>query len=138
MTRSEFLDEVAHKADLPREAVERVVNAIFDAADGAIAQAMRSDGSLSIRGFGRFTRHALPGRNGGNGGGSERAAITFEPSRRLSGSNGKRRAPRVDEDEITPDEAAFRRRLVEGLRRIQGMEIENLFPGGWADEQVRP
>src|ERR1043165_4394563 len=78
MTRSEFVDEVARKADLPRAEAERVVNAIFDAADGAIVQAMRSEGSLSIRGFGRFTRRALPRRKGGNGGGPERAAITFE------------------------------------------------------------
>jgi nucleoid DNA-binding protein len=144
MTRSEFVDEVARKADLPRAEAERVVNAIFDAGDGAIARAMRSEGSLSIRGFGRFTRHPLPGRNGGYGSGSERAAISFEPSRRLStsaanGSIGKGSASQMeDEDEITPEEAAIRRRLAEGLRRIQGMEIENLFPSGWADEKIRP
>jgi nucleoid DNA-binding protein len=137
MTRSEFLEEVERKADLPREAVERVVNAIFDAADGAIAQAMRSEGALSIRGFGRFTRHPLPGRNGGNGTGSERAAITFEPSRRLKSSNGAA-PPMEDEEEITPKEAAIRRRLAEAIRSLHGMEIENLFPSGWADEKICP
>jgi|1186.fasta_scaffold119632_2 hypothetical protein len=34
-------------------------------------------------------------------------------------------------------EAEIRARLIEGLRKVQGMEIEDVFPGGWS-ETVRP
>lgn len=150
MTRSEFVDEVARKADLPRAAAERVVNAIFDVEHGAIAEAVDAEGSLSIRGFGRFTRETRPAgngrsrRNGAKSGVLEGNAITFEPSRRLNGraagwANGTTAAQleSSDCDEITPEEAAIRRMLVKGFQRVRGIHIDNVFPGGWADDQIR-
>jgi len=34
-------------------------------------------------------------------------------------------------------EAEIRAKLIEGLRKVQGMEIEDVFPGGWS-EAIRP
>lgn len=62
MNRSELIDLVAKRQNLPRKQAEDAVNAIFD----AIVNAMKSDERIEIRGFGSFTtRHygAYTGRN---------------------------------------------------------------------------
>jgi hypothetical protein len=42
--------------------------------------------------------------------------------------NGRRRkkAPHLSEAEI-------RAKLIEGLQKVKGMEIEDVFPGGWSE-----
>jgi DNA-binding protein HU-beta len=66
MNKSEFIDKVAEKAELSRSAAARVVDAIFDAAEGAISEAVHAAGSLSIPGFGKFTKKERPARAGRN------------------------------------------------------------------------
>ncbi|HET6764984.1 MAG TPA: HU family DNA-binding protein [Longimicrobiaceae bacterium] len=66
MNKSEFIDKVAEKAELSRAAASRVVDAIFDAAEGAISEAVHAAGSLSIPGFGKFTKKERPARAGRN------------------------------------------------------------------------
>lgn len=43
----------------------------------------------------------------------------------------KSKRPRMTEAEI-------RATLIEGLNKVQGMEIEDVFPGGWSDEILHP
>ena len=45
-----------------------------------------------------------------------------------SRSNGRRKkkTPRLSEAEI-------RAKLIEGLQKVKGMEIEDVFPGGWSE-----
>src|SRR3954447_24988596 len=66
MNKSEFIDAVADKAELTRAAAARVVDAIFDTASGAISQAVHAAGSLSIPGFGKFTKRTRAERTGRN------------------------------------------------------------------------
>jgi len=66
MTKGEFIDAVAEKAELTRAAAARVVDAIFDTASGAIAEAVHAAGALSIPGFGKFTRRTRAARTGRN------------------------------------------------------------------------
>ncbi len=62
MNRSELVDNVADKAELPRKQAELVVNTIFD----SLFDAMLHDERIELRGFGRFTNReygAYTGRN---------------------------------------------------------------------------
>ncbi len=62
MNRSELIDSIAKRQNLPRRQAEDAVNAIFD----AIVGAMKEDERIEIRGFGSFTtRHygSYTGRN---------------------------------------------------------------------------
>jgi nucleoid DNA-binding protein len=112
MTRSQFVNRIARSAGISRAEAQRVVAVIFDVAE-CEGQPICDGGSLFVRGLGTITRE--------------------RPRRR----NGKSSAD--DEDDIvTPEEAAIRRRLAEGIRKLHGIEIENLFPSGWADEKIRP
>lgn len=66
MRKKDFIDRVAEKAEMTRSAAARTVEAIFDAAEGAIVEAMRAGEHISLPGFGRFrtkTRSARTGRN---------------------------------------------------------------------------
>jgi DNA-binding protein HU-beta len=66
MRKSEFIDKVARKAEMSRDAAARAVEAIFDTAKGTLAESIRSNGHVSLPGFGRFrakTRAARRGRN---------------------------------------------------------------------------
>lgn len=62
MTKSELIDAVTAKANIPRKRAEEVVNLIFDSMKEALIQGDR----IEIRGFGSFkTKHYEPymGRN---------------------------------------------------------------------------
>jgi DNA-binding protein HU-beta len=66
MKKSEFIEKVAEKAETSKASAARVVEAIFDTASGAIAEAVRAGQDVSIPGFGKFrskTRAARKGRN---------------------------------------------------------------------------
>jgi nucleoid DNA-binding protein len=56
--------------------------------------------------------------------------ITRTHSRRRNG-----KAPE-DDDVITPEEAEIRRELVAAFEGAYGIEIDDVFPSGWADEQM--
>ena len=66
MKKKDFIERVADKAELTRSAAARTVEAIFDAAEGAIVEAIRAGEAISLPGFGKFrtkTRGARKGRN---------------------------------------------------------------------------
>lgn len=50
MNKSELIDLVAQKTNMPRKRAEAVVNVIF----GAMADTLCDDGRIEIRGFGSF------------------------------------------------------------------------------------
>ncbi|MBW3628140.1 MAG: HU family DNA-binding protein, partial [Gemmatimonadetes bacterium] len=66
MKKKDFIERVAEKAELTRAEAARTVEAIFDAAEGAIVAAVRAGEHISLPGFGKFktkTRGARKGRN---------------------------------------------------------------------------
>jgi DNA-binding protein HU-beta len=90
MKKSEFIDLVAEKAETTRTAAARMVDAIFDTSDGAIAAAVRAGNHVSIPGFGKFqtkTRSARKGRNPQTGAEidiPERTVVSFSPGKGLN------------------------------------------------------
>ena len=62
MNRSELVDNVADKAQLPRKQAELVVNTIFD----SLFDAMLHDERIEIRGFGSFTNREYGSYTGRN------------------------------------------------------------------------
>lgn len=87
MNKSELIDRVAERTDLPKAQVTKVVNAIFDVNEGAIADAVRGGDSVSLTGFGAFKgseRAARKGRNPQTG-----KEIDIPASRGISFSAGK-------------------------------------------------
>lgn len=66
MNKSEFIDNVAEKAQMSRAAAARAVDAIFDTAAGAVSEAVHGIGELSIPGFGKFTKKTRAARQGRN------------------------------------------------------------------------
>ena len=89
MKKSEFIDLVAERAEMSKAAAARAVDAIFDTAGGAITEAVRTAGHLSIPGFGKFTsrtRAAREGRNPRTGAAiniPERTSVAFSPGKGL-------------------------------------------------------
>jgi DNA-binding protein HU-beta len=87
MKKSQFIDLVAERAEMSKAAAARVVDAIFDTAGGAISEAVRTAGHLSIPGFGKFsskTRAAREGRNPRTGTViqiPERTTVSFSPGK---------------------------------------------------------
>lgn len=100
MNKSQFIDQVADKAQLSKAAAQRAVDAIFDTAEGAISGAVHSLGEVSIPGFGKFskkTRAARTGRNPRTGAEiqiPERSTISFSAGKnfREGTPSGRRRA----------------------------------------------
>ncbi|CAN5645784.1 HU-related DNA-binding protein HupN [soil metagenome] len=66
MRKSEFIDKVARKAEMSRESAARAVEAIFDTTNGALAEAIRLGGKVSLPGFGRFRTKKRAARRGRN------------------------------------------------------------------------
>lgn len=89
MKKSELIDQIAEKAQTSKAAAARVVDAIFDASSGAIAEAVRAGREVAIPGFGRFkakTRSARKGRNPRTGAEidiPERTVVYFTPGKGL-------------------------------------------------------
>ncbi|MEW5931782.1 MAG: HU family DNA-binding protein, partial [Gemmatimonadota bacterium] len=87
MKKSQFIELVAERAEMSKAAAARVVDAIFDTAGGAISEAVRTAGQLSIPGFGKFsskTRAAREGRNPRTGTViqiPERTTVSFSPGK---------------------------------------------------------
>ncbi len=104
MRKSQFIELVAEKAEMSKASAARVVDAIFDTAGGAISEAVRTAGQLSIPGFGKFssrTRSAREGRNPRTGMViqiPERTTVSFSPGKGLRetlaepGGTGRKRA----------------------------------------------
>ena len=62
ITKSELIDQVADKLRLPKARAEQIVDTIFDSMVAALKQ---GDG-IEIRGFGSFSLHFRPPRQGRN------------------------------------------------------------------------
>jgi DNA-binding protein HU-beta len=92
MNKSEFIDMVADRAEMSKSAAARVIDTIFDATSGAIAEAVNTAGRLSIPGFGKFTtkkRAARTGRNPRTGAQidiPERTSVSFSAGKGLRDS----------------------------------------------------
>jgi DNA-binding protein HU-beta len=66
MKKAEFIERVAEKTETSKAAAARLVDAIFDASNGVIAEAVQAGKQVSLPGFGRFRsrqRQARKGRN---------------------------------------------------------------------------
>ncbi|MFO0658565.1 MAG: HU family DNA-binding protein [Polyangiaceae bacterium] len=75
MTKSELIDAIAARAELPRARAEQVVNLVFD----AMIEAMVREEGIGIRGFGSFRTRKLEARMGRN---PRTAAPVSIPARR--------------------------------------------------------
>ncbi len=62
MNKSELIDIVANKTNMPRKRAEAVVNVIF----GAMADTLCDGGRIEIRGFGSFVSRAYEAYQGRN------------------------------------------------------------------------
>ena len=89
MKKKDLIDKVAEKAGTSKAAATRVFDAIFDAASGAITEAVQAGENVSIPGFGKFrtkTRPARKGRNPQTGAEieiPERTVVQFAAGKRL-------------------------------------------------------
>lgn len=62
MTKSQLIDDLAERLDLPRNRVEDVINCVFD----SMTSALEKDEGIEIRGFGSFTVRRYKGYRGRN------------------------------------------------------------------------
>jgi DNA-binding protein HU-beta len=116
MNRSELIEQVAEKAQTSKAAAARVLDAVFDAASGTIAEAVRAGQHVSIPGFGKFkprTRPARMGRNPKTGATiqiPERTVVGFTPGKALrdtlGGKPAAKRSPRAAAGKRTTAETA--------------------------------
>ena len=85
MTKSQLIETVSRRIDLPRKRAEDVVNAVFDAMKGALLD----DERIEVRGFGSFTIReykAKTGRNPRTGAKvdvDEKKSVHFKPGKEL-------------------------------------------------------
>ncbi|HEV2149814.1 MAG TPA: HU family DNA-binding protein [Longimicrobiaceae bacterium] len=115
MKKSQFIDLVAEKAEMSKAAASRVVDAIFDSTSGAISEAVRTAGNLSIPGFGKFsskTRAAREGRNPRTG-----AVIQIPERTTVSFSPGKGFKESMDEDTGSARKGAAKKSRTAGSAR---------------------
>ena len=66
MNKSELIQDVADRTGLSRSEVGSVIDAIFDAENGAIASALKSGDTVGLTGFGSFRTSARAARKGRN------------------------------------------------------------------------
>ncbi len=85
MTKSQLIEAVSDRIDVPRKRAEDVVNAVFDAMKGALVE----DERIEVRGFGSFTIReykAKKGRNPRTGAQvevDEKKSVHFKPGKEL-------------------------------------------------------
>ena len=66
MNKSELVQQLSVRADIPRTEATKVIDALFSVEDGIIAEALRGGDKITITGFGSFEtkkREARTGRN---------------------------------------------------------------------------
>jgi len=71
LTKQEFVDQLASKADLSRRDAEKAVNAMLD----VITDTLRGGGEINFTGFGKFSTSARAARQGVNPRTGERVDI---------------------------------------------------------------
>ena len=85
MTKSQLIESVSDRIDVPRKRAEDVVNAVFD----AMKDALLEDERIEVRGFGSFTIReykAKKGRNPRTGAQvqvDEKKSVHFKPGKEL-------------------------------------------------------
>lgn len=85
MTKSQLIEAVSDRIDVPRKRAEDVVNAVFD----AMKDALLEDERIEVRGFGSFTIReykAKKGRNPRTGAQvqvDEKKSVHFKPGKEL-------------------------------------------------------
>ncbi|TXD38790.1 integration host factor subunit beta [Lujinxingia vulgaris] len=62
MTKSELIELVSQRIDLPKNHAEEIVNAVFD----AMSDALMEDERIEVRGFGSFSIRNYRARKGRN------------------------------------------------------------------------
>ncbi len=66
MNKSELIQQLADEAELPRAQAGRIINFLFDPANGVIAKAMKKGDQVSLTGFGTFLQKQRGARTGRN------------------------------------------------------------------------
>lgn len=66
MNKSELIDRIADKAETSKAAATKVLDAIFDASTGAIAEAVQTGREVKLPGFGKFASRKRAARKGRN------------------------------------------------------------------------
>ena len=66
MNKSELLEALVKKTDLPARDVKAVVDALFHASEGVLAKSMKKGEKVVIAGFGSFERRARAARTARN------------------------------------------------------------------------
>jgi len=90
MTKSQLIEAVSTRIDVPRKRAEDVVNAVFD----AMKNALLDDERIEVRGFGSFTIReykAKKGRNPRTG-----AQVSVDAKKSVHFKPGKELRERVD------------------------------------------
>jgi len=62
MNKSELIQQLADRADLPRSQAQTIVNLLFSPADGLIARSIKKGESVAITGFGTFEQRKCGAR----------------------------------------------------------------------------
>ena len=71
MTKSELIEKVADRINMPKKRAEEVVNAFFDSMSDALVQEER----IEVRGFGSFSLREYDARTGRNPRTGERVKV---------------------------------------------------------------
>ncbi len=90
MTKSELIEEVSDRLDVPRNRASAIVNAIFDAMKGALLE----DERIELRGFGSFSIRNYDARVGRNPRTGEEVEVP--PKKSVHFKVGKELKQRVD------------------------------------------
>lgn len=62
MTKTELIEKISEKHNMPKSRAEVIVNTVFD----SMIEALESDGRIEIRGFGSFVNREYETRKGRN------------------------------------------------------------------------
>lgn len=90
MTKSELIEEVADRIDVPKSRASAIVNAIFDSMRGALV----ADERIELRGFGSFSIRNYDARVGRNPRTGEKVQVP--PKKSVHFKVGKELKQRVD------------------------------------------
>lgn len=90
MTKSEFIEIVAERIDIPKSQAYEIVNAVFDAMKGALIEEDR----IELRGFGSFSIREYDSRQGRNPKTGEKVKVASKKS--VHFKVGKELRERVD------------------------------------------
>ena len=90
MTKSELVEQVAQRIDVPKKRAEAIVNAVFE----SMKQALLADDRIELRGFGSFSIRNYKGRMGRNPKTGEKVKVP--PKKSVHFKVGKELKNRVD------------------------------------------